>query len=225
MKILAFDTANNSLSVAVSEGEKVLAYAEELRPSVQAETLVLMIEAVLTEAGLTYNDIDYLAVTSGPGSFTGIRIGLSVAKGILLATEIKGIAITNFEFAHFRARAQIKNYEKIYIFLNAYRGQVYSQIFSKTGEVTIPTLLNYEQAIELLKKEQGIIGCAGSGAELVYTKIRNIENIIILPRFARVKSMHICKYVASKLLQGRQLSNIIEPLYIRPADAKLPETR
>jgi tRNA threonylcarbamoyl adenosine modification protein YeaZ len=222
MKILAFDTTNNSVSVAISEGERILAYNEELRPSIQAETIVPMIEDGLKKAKLSYNEIDYLAVTNGPGSFTGIRIGLSVAKGILLATEIKGIALSNFEFSYFRASTQIKNYEKIYIFLNAYRGQVYSQVFNQMGQATAPILLSYEQAIELLEKEQGIIGCAGSGVEQIYQKINNVENIIILPRFARVKSMHICKYLASKLLIGQTSATIIEPLYIRPPDAKLP---
>jgi tRNA threonylcarbamoyladenosine biosynthesis protein TsaB len=222
MKILAFDTTNNSVSVAISEGERILAYNEELRPSMQAETIVPMIEDGLKKAKLSYNEIDYLAVTNGPGSFTGIRIGLSVAKGILLATEIKGIALSNFEFSHFRASTQIKNYEKIYIFLNAYRGQVYSQVFNQIGQATAPTLLSYEQAIELLEKAQGIIGCAGSGVEQIYQKINNVGNIIILPRFARVKSMHICKYLAGKLLIGQTSPTIIEPLYIRPPDAKLP---
>ena len=222
MKILAFDTTNNSVSVAISKGERILAYNEELRPSMQAETIVPMIEDTLKKAKLSYNQIDYLAVTNGPGSFTGIRIGLSVAKGILLSTAIKGIALSNFEFSHFRASTQIKNYEKIYIFLNAYRGQVYSQVFNQIGQATAPILLSYEQAIELLEKEQGIIGCAGSGVEPIYQKIKNIENIIILPRFARVKSMHICKYLANKLLIGQTSPTIIEPLYIRSPDAKLP---
>lgn len=222
MKILAFDTTNNSVSVAISEGERILAYNEELRPSMQAETVVPMIEDSLKEAKLSYNGIDYLAVTNGPGSFTGIRIGLSVAKGILLATKIKGTTISNFEFSHFRASTQIEDYKKIYIFLNAYRGQVYSQIFNQIGQASVPMLLSYEQAIELLEQEQGIIGCAGSGIEPIYQRIKDMENIIILPRFTRVRSMHICKYLANKLLTNQTLSITIEPLYIRPPDAKLP---
>lgn len=222
MKILAFDTTSNSVSVAISEGERILSYNEELRPSMQAETVVPIIEDTLKEAKLSYNEIDYLAVTNGPGSFTGIRIGLSVAKAILLATKIKGTTVSNFEFSHFRASTQIENYEKIYIFLNAYRGQVYSQIFNQIGQATIPMLLSYEQAIALIEKEQGTIGCAGSGFEPIYQKIKSIKNIIILPRFARVKSIHICKYLAKRLFIDQTLPSNIEPLYIRLPDAKLP---
>lgn len=88
MKILAFDTANNTASVALSDNDNILAYAEELRPSMQAENLMPMIEQVMKAAQCSYDELDYLAVTNGPGSFTGIRIGLAVAKGILFAKRI-----------------------------------------------------------------------------------------------------------------------------------------
>ncbi len=66
MKILAFDTANNTASVAISENENILACIEELRPSMQAENLMPMIEDVMKSAKCSYDDLDYLAVTNGP---------------------------------------------------------------------------------------------------------------------------------------------------------------
>ncbi|MCC8369336.1 MAG: tRNA (adenosine(37)-N6)-threonylcarbamoyltransferase complex dimerization subunit type 1 TsaB [Rickettsia endosymbiont of Oxypoda opaca] len=221
MKILAFDTANNSASVALSENENILAYQEELSPSKQAEAILPMIEKVLESGKCKYEDIDYLAVTNGPGSFTGIRIGLAVAKAILFATKIKGLAVSNFEFAYFRAIEQVKDYDKIYIFLNAYRGQLYSQIFNKMGEASKPTLIDYDFAINLLAQEKGNIVCAGSGVEFIYPQIKHLPNLVILPRFARVKASIICKYVAAKLNAGQDINDSIEPLYIRLPDAKI----
>lgn len=226
MKILALDTANNSASVAISDDDKILAYKEELRPGMQAETILPMIESALKSAGLVYSDINYLAVTNGPGSFTGIRIGLSVAKGILFASNIQGIAVSNFEFSYYRAIGQIKNYDKIFIFLNAYRGQLYGQIFDRNNDVSSPMLIEYDIAIELLKSElskpqQGSIVCAGSGLALLYSQIQYLPNLIILPRFTRVKALHLCKYVHSKLLLKQPVNNIIDPLYVRPHDAKI----
>ncbi|WP_419234750.1 tRNA (adenosine(37)-N6)-threonylcarbamoyltransferase complex dimerization subunit type 1 TsaB [Rickettsia endosymbiont of Nabis limbatus] len=222
MKILAFDTANNTASVALSYNDNILAYAEELHPSMQAENLMPMIEQVMKASHCSYDELDYLAVTNGPGSFTGIRIGLACAKGILFAKEnIKGIAVSNFEHAYFRAIRQVKDYDKIYVFLNAYRSQLYLKIFDKSGKANEPLLIDFDYAIELLKNEEGNIVCCGSGLEFIYTQVKNLPNIIILPRFARVKAFIICRYVASLLANSAELNSAIEPLYIRPPDAKI----
>ncbi|XVN43011.1 MAG: tRNA (adenosine(37)-N6)-threonylcarbamoyltransferase complex dimerization subunit type 1 TsaB [Candidatus Rickettsia vulgarisii] len=221
MKILAFDTANNSASVAISENETILAYIEELRPSMQAENIVPMIEEALRTAKLSYNDLDYLTVTNGPGSFTGIRIGLSVAKALVFSTNIKAAPISNFEFAYFRANAQVKNYDKIFVFLNAYRGQLYSQVFDRNDVISDPLLVNYEQALELMNQESGIKVCAGSGVEPIYDLVKNKKDLIILPRSAKVKAFRMCWYIASKLAKKQNIVHNIEPLYIRPADAKV----
>jgi tRNA threonylcarbamoyl adenosine modification protein YeaZ len=222
MKILAFDTANNTASVALSDNDNILAYAEELRPSMQAENLMPMIEQVMKASQCLYDELDYLAVTNGPGSFTGIRIGLACAKGILFSKEnIKGVAVSNFEHAYFRAIGQVKDYDKIYVFLNAYRSQLYLKIFDKSGKANEPLLIDFDYAIELLKNEKGNIICCGSGLEFIYTQVKNLPNIIILPRFARVKAFIICRYVASLLANSAELNSAIEPLYIRPPDAKI----
>ncbi|WP_375319394.1 tRNA (adenosine(37)-N6)-threonylcarbamoyltransferase complex dimerization subunit type 1 TsaB [Candidatus Tisiphia endosymbiont of Oplodontha viridula] len=227
MKILAFDTVNNSASVAISEDKIILAYIEDLRPSMQAEKIVPMIEEALRIAKLSYHDLNYLAVTNGPGSFTGIRIGLSVAKGILLSTNIIGSTISNFELSWWRATRQVKNYNKnvvlkFFIFFNAYREQLYSQVFDQDGQVSIPLLINYDQAVQLLNIEDNTIKvCAGNGVGMIYDKIRDKKNVIILPRFTRVKALYICQYIADKIAIQYKFSNSIEPLYIRLADVKV----
>lgn len=221
MKILAFDTANNSASVAISRDQLILAYVEEPRAAMQAERILPMIEEALTSAGLCYSDIDYLALTNGPGSFTGIRIGLSVAKGILVSTNIQGAIVTNFEYSYFRAAAQVPHYQKMFVLLNAYRGQLYSQTFTMDGAASPPRLLSYDHVTSLIEQEEKNIVCTGNGVELIYEKIKNIKNVIVLPRFAKVKALHICRYIADKIATKQPLSSNIEPLYIRPPDAKL----
>ena len=222
MKILAFDTSNNTSSVAISEDQNILSYIEELRPSMQAECIIDMIEIALLEAGCTYNEIDYLAVTRGPGSFTGIRIGLATAKAIALATNINSTAISNFEIAHFRASKQIKNCDKFIIFINAYRGQLYAQNFDKNSAIGLPILIDSNEAIKLLKKENTEIACAGSGVEIIYSQIKHLTNLTILPRFPKIKAIDLCKYVGDKI--PNLLLRPIEPLYIRPVDAKISKS-
>jgi len=219
MKILAFDTSNNSCSVAISEGQTILAYIEDLTPSMQASMLLPMIEEALTNAKLSYNDIEYLAVTSGPGSFTGIRIGLAAATGILLGSKIKGGCLSNFDILYYRAKQQVKHYDKVVVLLDAYRNQLYLQIFGQNIK-SEPLLLEYDEAIDLIQQQKGTIIVTGSGAGFVYNKLISLHDLIILPRFTRIKAMHICRY-ADELLNQRVGLSPIEPLYIRPPDAKI----
>lgn len=224
MKILAFDTSTNIVSVAISDGDKILAYLEDLRPSMQAERLLPMIQEALHIASLTYQDLDYLAAVNGPGSFTGIRIGLAAAKAIEFATQIKAVSVTNFDIVHFRASEHVKNYEKLHIFLNAYRGQLYSQAFDQKGSKNTPELIGIDEARAKLSSPFEITACSGNGVFLLYDQIKNIKNLIILPRFSRIKAYYICRYVNHRLLNSGALPPL-EPLYIRPPDAKIPESR
>jgi tRNA threonylcarbamoyl adenosine modification protein YeaZ len=132
-RILAFDVSNNNCSVAISAGQEILAYEEDLRPSMQAEILILLIERALQSINYDYQDIDYLALTNGPGNFTGIRIGLATAEGILISTNIQGLAISNFEMSYYRLQRQVKYFDKAVILLNAYRQQLYYQEFDLAG--------------------------------------------------------------------------------------------
>ncbi len=222
MKILGFDTSNDTVSVAISEGDEILAYLEELQPAMQAERLSSMIEQALRIANITYYDINYLAVTKGPGSFTGIRVGLATAQAILLAANLKGIAVTNFEIEHVRAIKQVGNYDEVIVLINAYRNQLYIQTFNKLGAKNAPLLIDCDLAGELLRKKQNALICAGSGTLVMYEQIKKMPNAIILPRIARKKAIHICRYTSSQLLLGGN-DNLaqLEPLYIRPADAML----
>lgn len=219
MKILAFDTSNNTASVAISDGENILSYIEDLRPSVQAERLLPMIEEALKATNLTYNQLNYLGVTNGPGSFTGIRIGLAAAKGILMGTKITGTSISNFEIAYYRAKVQVKEYDRIIIFLNAYRDQLYVQIFDKKAKASLPLLIHTKEAGDLINRQEGIIVCSGNGLEFIYQEVKQSSNLMLLPRFSRIKALHLCRYINSTL-ESRQ-SKPIEPMYIKPPDAKL----
>ncbi|MDG1436587.1 MAG: tRNA (adenosine(37)-N6)-threonylcarbamoyltransferase complex dimerization subunit type 1 TsaB [Rickettsiaceae bacterium] len=221
-KILCFDVSNNSCSVAISEGQKILYFEEERRPSMQAEKLMVIIERALHTLSINYNDLDYLAVTTGPGSFTGIRIGLAVAKGILYASNLKPIAINNFESAYYRLKMQVQDYDSAFIVLNAYRNQMYVQEFMKNSAPNKPILVNNLDLIELLKTKNGRVICTGSGMPLVYPYLQEQNNLTILPRFPTIRAIHISRLADDKIKQG-ETTKPFEPLYIRPPDAVVPK--
>jgi len=220
-KILCFDVSSNSCSVAIAEGQNILSFEQEMRPSMQAESLMVMIERALKNTSKQYKDLDYLAVTVGPGSFTGIRIGLAVAKGILYTSNMQGIAIDNFESANYRLKMQVKEYDSAFVILNAYRNQVYVQEFIQNGDKTKPALVNNTDIIDLLKQRKNRTICTGSGVSVIYPELKNLDNLTILPRFPTVRAIHIAKLADDKI-NNNEFSPI-EPLYIRPPDAVIPK--
>lgn len=218
MKILGFDTSWGKTSVALSEGDTIITAANSHNASSQAEELIVMIEKALADTKLSYSDIGYLAVTTGPGSFTGIRVGLATARGICMASGIKSIAITSFEAINFRIRMHARNFDYTAALINAYRGQIYAQVFDRNGlEVCGPVILDISEAQNYLKQFHGRLAIGGSGL----LEIELPKNCTLLPRFPFPEARSLCRIANAKIING-SYSDDISPLYIRLPDAKLP---
>jgi tRNA threonylcarbamoyladenosine biosynthesis protein TsaB len=122
MKCLAINTANSILSVALVDGEKLVYAYETAETRDQGNLLLSHVQFGLKEEGMGFDDIDLLSVVTGPGSFTGIRIGLAAMRGIALASSKPIVGISSFElFAE--ARAGFKNI----VCLESWREELYIQ--------------------------------------------------------------------------------------------------
>lgn len=97
MKILAVNTATTILSVAITDGDRVLHLYETSETRDQGNLLLKHIQEGLDKNGLTYNDLDLLAAVTGPGSFTGIRIGLAAVRGLALAAGKPAVGVSSFD--------------------------------------------------------------------------------------------------------------------------------
>src|ERR1700733_14260242 len=95
--ILQIETATASCSVALTSDGKVLAYKQVNERNIHAEVITLFISELINKAGLQFNNLDAVAVSCGPGSYTGLRIGVSTAKGLCFALDIPLIAIETLE--------------------------------------------------------------------------------------------------------------------------------
>jgi len=104
MKILAFDTSNGALSIALLEDQKVLEFVNIQENGKQAEMLVPLIEEVLHRQKIWYNDLDLIATTKGPGSFTGVRIGLACARTIKFAANLPLILLDSLATIAYKHR-------------------------------------------------------------------------------------------------------------------------
>lgn len=135
--ILHIETSTKACSVAIAEGGHLLANDFRIfEHYAHAETLNPMIQEVMKSGGRNFKDLDAVAVSSGPGSYTGLRIGISSAKGFCYGLEIPLLAISSLEVMMVAAR----NYEKsdskgiLVPMMDARRMEVYSSSFDETGK-------------------------------------------------------------------------------------------
>lgn len=228
MNILAFDTCFNACSVAVgrdvgSHHERLEQYFEP-RETGHAEALMPMIDKAMSDSGLGFKDLDRIAVTTGPGTFTGMRIAVSAARALALATGVPLVGASSLAVMAEDAADDLGERldgRALVVAVDARRGQVYAQAFRWGGEsggglvaLTPPILASYGEAAAL--GEAGLV-VSGSGGELVAEAARAAGRAAeaVLPR----QQPDACAllYLAQRLpLAGAPL----KPLYLRPADAK-----
>lgn len=220
MNILALDTSHGACSAAVvRDGEIFSAYEQRSRE--HAEVIMPMIAQVLDEASLGYEALGAIAVTTGPGSFTGVRVGVSTARGLALATSLPLIGVNSLEvMAHMALEKIDARVDVLGIVVDARRGEVYMALYSGEGDVISgPAALSPEQAVEMLP-DQGQVVLAGSGGALVADAASktglSIECILseLQPDAAGLAVMAMTRSPVERPLS---------PLYLRPPDAK-PQT-
>lgn len=134
MKILALDSANDNCSAAYAVDGDVRAFDFREMARGQAEALMPMVQGVMTRAKASYFDLDAVAVTVGPGSFTGVRIGLAAARGIAMAARVGMIGVSALRVAGFKAAKQFPN-QKVCVFFDTKRGDYYAQAFENGAPV------------------------------------------------------------------------------------------
>ncbi|MEQ8814889.1 tRNA (adenosine(37)-N6)-threonylcarbamoyltransferase complex dimerization subunit type 1 TsaB [Thalassobaculum sp.] len=128
--LLAIDCSAGACSVAVFDGATVLAAAHTAMQRGHAEALMPMVERVMAEAGLAWDRLDAVAATVGPGSFTGVRIGLAAARGIALAAGLPTVPVTSLEAV---AEAAEPGGEPLLVILESKRRDLYGQWFDPAG--------------------------------------------------------------------------------------------
>ena len=129
MIILAFDTSVNGCAVCVADGSSTWVETVSTERG-QAEMLVPMIDEVLGKSGYAYSEIERIGITVGPGSFTGLRVGLSTAKALALSLNKPLIGFTTFEII--AAATDLKT--ETLLLIDTKRGDFYGQIFHTNGK-------------------------------------------------------------------------------------------
>jgi tRNA threonylcarbamoyladenosine biosynthesis protein TsaB len=209
---LGVDTALGACSVAVLDGEMILAHHFEEMTRGHAEALAPMVEAVMRKAGIGFAALDRLAVTTGPGTFTGQRVGLAFMRGLRVALKKPLIGVTTLE-----AMACATGAPRAAAIHDAKRDEAYLLLWERGEIVLPPTVMPFEEALTRIRAFGPCVLCGTGapaaktalGAEFHLTEIRQPDAL----------------WVARLALTRAASDNPPAPLYLRAPDAKLPDAK
>ena len=169
MKILALETSATAASAAICEDESLIAQNFQRTGLTHSATLMPMVESMLKNAGMTLNEMDLIAVAAGPGSFTGLRIGVSAAKGLAWPLDKPCAGVSTLEAMAW----QMAGFEGIVCAaMDARRQQVYNALFEmkndKPVRLTQDRAISLEELAQELANEEKTQIMVGDGAHLCY---------------------------------------------------------
>ena len=216
MKILAFDTAARACSAALLEDDRILSSRLREMERGQAEALLGLVEEVLAEAAVPFAGLDRLATTLGPGSFTGLRVGLAAARGIALAGGLPVVGVTTFEAVANGVAPSEREGRRLLVALDTKRSDLYVQGFDEA-------LRPFTQAEVLVPSacasfgHDGPLLIVGDGAPL----LRDVFDGQAA-RWSKAPG-HPQATVIARLAATREPAANLRPIYLRAPEARLPD--
>lgn len=224
MTTLAFDTCFAQLSAAVRhrmpDGTWRVHGLARAMTAGHAEHLLPMIDTVMTEAGIRFPDIERIAVSIGPGTFTGVRTGIAAARALALAAGKPVVGMTSLSLMLHTALAQPDERlaaRPLAVAVDARRGEVYLQRFDRSGAATgEPQLLTLAAALPLLSADTVILGSGGPVLQSL-SETHGIQLVALLP------DLQPDARVLAGLADTLSVMDPVQPLYLRAPDAK-PQT-
>ena len=224
MKLLTLESASLSASVCVTEDTRLLAQSFQNCGLTHSATLLPMVDHVMTASRLTLDEIDAVAVVTGPGSFTGVRIGVSTVKGIADGRGLPCIGVSSLAAAAWNVALRDGIICPV---MDARRGQLYNALFS--AERGVLTRLTPDRLIlrDDLKKELISLGksavLVGDGAQMCYNEFSGSEvpDVIPAPPGLVFPAAHGAAMEAHRLAQEGQLLTAAQlmPCYLRQPQA------
>ena len=224
MKILALETSAKAVSAALSEDGRILASGYQDTGLTHSRTLMPIVEHLFRNTGLTRADCDAVAVAAGPGSFTGIRIGVAAAKGLAFAAEKPAVGVSTLAAM---ARNVAFADGLVLCAMDARRSQIYNAVFlAENGHLTRLTpdrAIALEELAQELREDSRPKLVVGDGARLCFDFLSNAG----LP--CRLAPPHlIMQNAASVALEAEEAAAAgglisaqdLQPVYLRPAQAQ-----
>ena len=214
--ILAADTALGGCSVALLDGDAALAHVFEAMDRGHAERLAPMVDEAMKMAGVAFAALDRLAVTTGPGTFTGQRVGLAFMRGLRLALKRPLTGVTTLETIAASAMHETGR-NRAAVIHDARREEAYLLLQDGAQTVQQPVVLPFCEALDRIRTF-GPCAVAGTGAQ---TACENLDGAFVLSTIRQPDALWVAR------LAGRLpvTDDAPGPLYLRAPDAKLPGGR
>ena len=225
MKILAFDSTAKVASVAVTEGDRALLSYSIDNGLTQSELLLPMAESALKALRLTFSDVGAYAVTVGPGSFTGVRIGVSLVKGLAFAKDIPCVEVSTL----LALAENLRGTDGIIVpVMDARRSQVYTAIFEGKDEeltrLTEDMAISLSELYEKLLVYEKKIYLVGDGYDVAYKALSEmgLENLGVTPPLLRLQNAASVGRVAARKIEAGEYTedSKISPVYLRMPQAE-----
>ncbi len=222
MIVLGLESSAKAASAALCSDGALIAQSLQISALTHSKTLLPMAEDLLKNCGMTLADVDALAVAHGPGSFTGIRIGVSAVKGLCWGAEKPAIGVSTLEAMAWNGECAPEG-SVICCAMDARRAQVYNALFEFDGGA--PKRLTKDRAIGLdelsdeLKMLKRPIFVLGDGAELCYNHlVKQNLSAVLAPQSVRMQSAWgVCRAAAGKTPAP---AGELLPVYLRLSQAE-----
>ena len=222
MKILALDSSATVASVALCEDETLLAEYTLNNGNTHSETLLPMIEAMLAHFGTTVDEIDLFAASTGPGSFTGVRIGTATLKGLAFAKDTPCIGVSTLEAL---AENAVALGGLVCPVMNARRSQVYTALFRSDGQtlvrLTKDEALSIAELDTLLAAFREPVAFVGDGYRITLDGLVKTEARAIPDRLRHQSAYSVAQVARRLYASGAAVTDsALVVTYLRPSQAE-----
>lgn len=215
MKLLVLDTAANLCSVAIFDAESgtMLAQISEDIGKGHAERLMAIMEQAVANAGIAINEIGKVVTSIGPGSFTGVRVGVATARGLALALRCPAIGVTTLEALAYDAGKALSGRPVLSV-IDARRDEFYAQFFASDGTpASKPMIVTLPGIVEQLAGHGQNLVLAGSASALVNAKLERPLDVASAMATGTIEAF-------AQLGIRSQDTALPSPLYLRGLDVK-----
>lgn len=218
--ILSVETSGLACSVAIYNESRLVASAQVNEPKSHAAQLAVLIHAVLKKAAISINHLNAVAVSSGPGSYTGLRIGVSTAKGLCYGLGIPLIAVSTLDILAFQVKTYAGNHQLLCPMIDARRMEVYCKIIDSNWQElkqASAVIVNEESFLDQLKNHQ--IFFFGDGASKCKEIIKHKNALFIDDVSPQATAMGLLAIRRFEELQFEDIVNF-EPVYLKDFDSQ-----
>ena len=225
MKIIAIEASARAASVCAYIDGEVRASAFQDAGLTHSRTLMPMLRDMLNNADLKLSDFDTIAVSHGPGSFTGVRIGVATALGLAAGTGAKAVGVSTLEAMSRTVTEGALTDAIVLTAMDARRGEVYAAAFQGSErlleDTAEPAAGFCDRVKEFAKNREKSIICVGDGAEICYNYLREqgVDARLAPPHLLRQSAVGVA-FAAAALIESGEEIPPLRPVYLRMSQAE-----